>query len=63
MLRCCSDKLSHFTGKYFCLIERQSAFNNEETKRLFGCIPHSKNKNIKKSQMLFKRTMRLMLEK
>ena len=46
MLRSGSDKLSHFTGKYFCLTYRQSAFNNEETKRVFGCIPHSKNKNI-----------------
>ena len=46
MLRSGSEKLSHFTGKYFCLTHRQSAFNNEETKRIFGCIPHSKNKNI-----------------
>ena len=40
VLRSGSDKLSHFTGKYFCLTYRQSAFNNEETKRVFGCIPH-----------------------
>ena len=44
MLRSGSDKLSYLPGKYFCLTNRQSAFNNEEFKRIFGCIPHSKIK-------------------
>ena len=46
MLRSGGDQLSYLAGKYLCLTHRQSAFNNEETKRVFGCIPHSKNKNI-----------------
>ena len=45
MLRSGSDKLSYLTGIYLCLTHRQSAFNNEEFKRIFGCISHSKNKN------------------
>ena len=45
MLRSGSDKLSYFTGKYFCPTHRKNALNNEEFKRIFGCIPHSKNKN------------------
>ena len=46
MLRSGGDQLSYLAGKYLCLTHRQSTFNNEEAKRLFGCIPHSKNKNI-----------------
>ena len=45
MLRSGSEKLSYFTGKYFYLAHRQNALNNEEYKRIFGCILHSKNKN------------------
>jgi hypothetical protein len=45
MLRSGSDQLSYLAGKYLCLTHRQNALNNEEYKRIFGCILHSKNKN------------------
>ena len=60
MLRSGGDQLSYLAGKYLCLTHRQNALNNEEYKRIFGCILHSKNKNtINRAKC----TMRLMIEK